>query len=504
MESPQPALPRREVARGRIIDQFLPTNLRGRFLAVLFGVLLPSLTLFGVLHHDSVKRSLLREVDQTLVNRANEVEQILAASGIHSASDLSHFTMVTSALMITSAPEVYVDIVARDGTTLWSSQNLAGKIIPVPTNFYELDDSIQNITQPDGLKLRRLIRPTVLTDGTTVWVVLAESLTHLDIAMQGSIGRTILLGLVVLTLTEVLGSAAFRGVFLPLQKLVDTTETIVATDDVTQRVPVYQDSDPEIRRTAVAFNSLMDRVEQLLDMAKRLLADTSHELRNPLTVLMTNLDLLREDLTKDQREEVIAEAQHTVRRLTRIVSDLLLLSRTEAVSESVELEEIEVGRLVEQVVRRFSRGQEVKDKIQLGEIDSTCLALLNAERTEQILTNLLENGLRYCGDDVVHVGVAAQGKEVVISVKDNGCGIAPEEQEKIFLRFYRVDKSRNRHSGGTGLGLPVARALARLQNGDVLVNSQVGQGSNFQIIFPRCQLLAESGPLPSPKTDPRS
>ena len=151
MESPQQLTPRPE-AQSRslkptarhpkstpLLERWLPSNLRGRFLVVLFGVLLPSLTLFGVLHHDSVKRSLLREVDQTLENRASEVEQILEASGIHQQDDLHKFQMVTSALKLTSAPEVYVHIMSERGETLWSSQNLIGKSIPT-----DLIDSLQS------------------------------------------------------------------------------------------------------------------------------------------------------------------------------------------------------------------------------------------------------------------------------------------------------------------------------------------------------------------------
>ena len=324
-----------------------------------------------------------------------------------------------------------------------------------------------------------------------VVLTLAESLVHTESALTGSIGRTVLLGLVVLTLTELAGNYAFRGIFTPLKQLVDTTETIVSTDDVTRRVPVYMDADPEIKRTALAFNSLMDRVEQLLEMAKRLLADTSHELRNPLTVIMTDLDLLREDLTPEQREEVISEAQSTVRRLTRLVSDLLLLSRTEAHSETLEVEEVDVIEFVEKLAARFSRSLNENGEVCFQRPDSldSAVALLNEARTEQILINLFENGIRYSCDHKIEVRISRQESDIVISVKDNGCGIAPEEQEKIFHRFYRVDRSRDRHSGGTGLGLAVARALARLQGGDIRLESQLGKGSDFQLVFPASALI---------------
>lgn len=486
MDRTQPTIERRETQSGSLVERILPSSLRGRFLAVLFGVLLPSLTLFGVLHHDSVKRSLLREVDQTLQNRAMEIEAVMAESGIDRVEDFSKFKMVSSSLMLTSAPEVYVDIIADDGTKLWASQNLVGKTIPLNPGSTTTPFTLETVVQPDGLRLRRYTRTIRLKGEAKITLVLAESLSHLEAALGGSIGRTVLLGLIVLTLTEVLGNLVFRNIFYPLRTLVDTAEKIVSTDDVTQRVPVYLESDMEIQRTALAFNALMDRVETLLGIAKQLLADTSHELRNPLTAIMTDLDMLREDLTPEQRDEVVTEAQRTVRRLTRLVSDLLLLSRSEAHSENFELEPVNVAEFVEKFAARFSRTLKGDDQITFlsGESDLDATALLNPEKTEQILTNLFENGVRYSDGNEVKVKVFREGDKVVISVQDEGCGIAADEQEKVFYRFYRVDRSRGRHSGGTGLGLPVARALARLHGGDITLRSKLGKGSNFLVHFP--------------------
>jgi len=427
---------------------------------------------------------LLREVDQTLINRGVEIERVLLASGIHNAGDFERFNIVNPPLMLTAAPEVSVDIVDTNGKRLWASQNHPSES-EVVDRLGVSGQTLETLTLPDGLRLRRYVKPQVLEDDFQIFIILTESLAHVEAALEGSIGRTVLLGIVVLTLTEILGHLAFRGIFYPLRKLVDTAEAIVSTDDVTKRVPVYLDTDEEIKRTALAFNALMDRVEQLLEVSKQLLADTSHELRNPLTVLMTDLDLLREDLVSEQREEVISEAQDTVRRLTRLVSDMLLLSRTEAHSEVVSPEEIDVVELVEKVAKRYSRslGEEERVAFDRSKSADVAMAFLDREKTEQILINLFENGVRYSQGRVV-VRVMSEAPEVIISIQDDGCGIDASEQEKIFRRFYRIDQSRDRHSGGTGLGLPVARALARLQGGDITLKSEVNKGSDFWVRFP--------------------
>ncbi|MFA5508352.1 MAG: HAMP domain-containing sensor histidine kinase [Vulcanimicrobiota bacterium] len=441
------------------------------------------MTLFGVLHHDAVRRSLLHEIDRTLLNRSNEVKQVLVSQEISSEEEFVDFQPISSSLELTSAPEIYVEITTLDDEPLWKSENLSGKSMKIPDQAMAVGYRYGTITQADGLRLRYLCKRVRLVDGLPVLLTTAESLSHMETAMSASIRRTVLLGVLILVLTELVGNLAFRGVFYPLRRLVATTEEIIATGDVSRRVTVFENADPQILRTAQAYNLLLERVEQLLKMAHRLLADTSHELRNPLTVLMTDLDLLREDLTPEQKEEVISEAQFTVRRLNRLVSDLLLLSRTEATPENLLMEEVEVEQFLREVADRFSRSQG-RPSVVIGKMPAEVIGFFNRERTEQILTNLFENGVRYSQSQEVEVEVFADQSELIVSVKDDGCGIESHEHEKIFHRFYRVDQSRNRDSGGTGLGLAVARALARLQGGDITVNSSVGAGAEFRVALP--------------------
>lgn len=468
-------------APGGSLSKFSFNTLRGRFLLVLFGVLLPSLTLFGVLHHDLVKRSLLEEVDSGLANQVRVVESLLRSSATQSEADFSNFKLANAPLALESAPEVYIDIVDEQGETLWTSENLEGNAIPVPRTQVGL----VTVSTPEGLHVRTLNQPYLLPNGGTIYIVVAESLHHLEVALQASIGRSVLLGLLILGLTELVGSWALRGVFKPLEHLVETAERIVITDDVAQRVPIEIDTQQEIRRTAQAFNLLMDRVEQLLEIAKRLLADTSHELRNPLTVLLADLDLLRQELSTEQREEVVDEAQATVRRMARLVSDLLLLSRAEAHSERATCEEVEVQAFVTKIVSRMAASVPGADRLSVQKSSEEFMGLLNRERTEQIVTNLVENAVRYTCDARVDVSVASVGNEIIVSVRDFGQGIPAHEHDNVFERFYRLDRSRNRHSGGTGLGLALARALARDQDGDITLESKVGEGAKFSLHIPK-------------------
>lgn len=484
MADAQQALGRRPTAPRGLIDRIHPSTLKGKLLGILFGVVLPSLALFGVLHHDLVKRALLHEVDESLSRRAEEVTQLLEKSGVDSPEDLVEFRLANSPLLRTATPEVYVDLVDTSGRSLWMSDNLTGTRIPnvVEKAFAQL--GFQTLRLPDGLRLRKFSHSADLGDGTPIIIVVAESLSHLDAPLQASIGQSVLLALVILAVTGVLGVWAVRGAFAPLDDLVETAERIVSTDDVTQRVDVGDTKEEHIRRTGEAFNAAMGRVEHLLEVAKELLADTSHELRNPLTVLMTDLDLLRNDLPAHEREEVVSEAQATVQRMANLVRNLLLLSRIEALSEPVKLTATDVQALTERVASRLRKAfvENAERLIVLPCQGEPPIALLHAERTEQILTNLIENAIFY-SEGAIEISVESLGEQVILSVRDDGCGIPEEAIPRLFDRFFRIDRSRTRSSGGTGLGLPVARALARAQKGDILVESKVGEGSCFRVVF---------------------
>ncbi len=431
-----------------------------------------------------MKRALLYEVDQSLLRRAKDIEGILSSSGVKTLEEVTTLRFEFKPLVRTSTPEVYVDLVSAQGETLWTSPNLGGRHIPIDLERALKTPGFATRVFEDGLKLRRYAEPYSLANGEIVLCVVAESLTNLDAALQASIGQSLILAIVIVTLTGLLGIWALKGAFAPLDRLIETAETIATTDDVTQRVPVLPEYDEELRRTSEAFNSLMDRVQQLLEVAKQLLADTSHELRNPLTVLSTDLDLLRKDLTPEERDEVVCEAQATVARMTRLVSDLLMLSRAETYPQEFVCHPEPAYPFLQKI---GSRLQNVFDSsttliIHPWSKGSVPSALMHTERCEQILTNLIENAVRYSdGTDVELFLEQGDSSTISFVVKDKGCGISEEDQAKLFDRFFRVDPSRTPQSGGIGLGLPVARALARAQKGDITVVSAPGQGSEFRL-----------------------
>jgi signal transduction histidine kinase len=217
------------------------------------------------------------------------------------------------------------------------------------------------------------------------------------------------------------------------------------------------------------------------------IANASHELRTPLTLLRASAEVALRGLPpteRDQRElldDIVQESDH----MTRLVDDLLLLSRLDAGRLELNCERLAVDEVLCEVVRevdRLAQERGISLKCRPGG------GVVTADRTRlrQVLLVLLDNALRHttAGGGSIELRSEMGGRTVAIAVQDTGSGIAPEHLSQLFTRFYRVDSARS-GDGGAGLGLSIAQALIEAQGGRISVESAVGQGSTFTIVLPQ-------------------
>ena len=288
-------------------------------------------------------------------------------------------------------------------------------------------------------------------------------------------GAAVLLGAVVATWLLVGRALA------PLERIARTAERIAATGDVDLRV-AGSSGGGEIGRLERSFDRMVDRLRHLLVTQRQLLADTSHELRNPLTVIRTNLGLLGRELDPATRAEVAGETEEEAERMSRLVADLLLLARQEETARG-ELVPLRLDTLARDAVERV-RQLAPDHSVALEQADPLVVRG-DPDRLRQLLDNLLDNAVRYTPPGGrVAVGVQRAGSEARLVVEDTGVGIAPRHLPRIFDRFYRVDPARSRATGGTGLGLAIVRHVARVHGGRVEVESEPGRGSRFAVTLP--------------------
>jgi heavy metal sensor kinase len=270
------------------------------------------------------------------------------------------------------------------------------------------------------------------------------------------------------------------GLFKPLEDMATAARQITRADDLSRRVP-YAHRPDEIGDLARAFNQTLERLERLFRTQQRLLADVSHELRTPLTTIRGNLDLMRR--MGDTDPESLGAIQVEIERMTRLVGDLLLLARADSGGLPLDYKLVELDNILFDVYRQV-RMLEPPAVIELEAVDQVTV-LGDADRLKQLLLNLVENAVKYTPPGgTVRLSLSKKADWAFFEVSDTGVGIPPENLPHIFDRFYRVDKSRARAQGGSGLGLSIAKWIAEAHGGAIRATSQVGEGTTFRVTLP--------------------
>ncbi|MCC6408190.1 MAG: HAMP domain-containing protein [Planctomycetes bacterium] len=236
-------------------------------------------------------------------------------------------------------------------------------------------------------------------------------------------------------------------------------------------------------------------LRRLEGVRRDFVANVSHELKTPLTAIRGYIETVLDDdaMPRDVERRFLERIREQTSRLTALVQDLLTLARIEAQEQRPELVELDLCRSVRESVERFAPLAEQK-RIALSAAlgDAPVLVRGDEEGLRQIVGNLLDNAIKYTqAKGSVEVRIAPGDDEVALEVQDTGIGIEPRELDRIFERFYRVDKARSRELGGTGLGLSIVKHLALTYGGSVSVESTPGRGSTFRVHLP---LAATAGP----------
>jgi two-component system sensor histidine kinase CiaH len=236
----------------------------------------------------------------------------------------------------------------------------------------------------------------------------------------------------------------------------------------------------------------IEPIKRSYEKQREFLADASHELRTPLSILLASVESIQDDTANrltDFSGQVLADMKDEVKKMAKIVNDLLTLARSDAAKLNLMKRQFDLKTVVEQVVRTiFSLAQAKHIELQL-----LCPESINVyadrERIAQLLLILVDNAVKYTPDhgrvqlSIRRLG-GPGGPGVELAVQDNGIGIAPEEQRLIFERFYRIDKARSREMGGSGLGLPIAKWIVAQHGGSITVSSKVGEGARFVAVLP--------------------
>lgn len=234
----------------------------------------------------------------------------------------------------------------------------------------------------------------------------------------------------------------------------------------------------------VLSGGAMKPVREAYEKQRQFAADASHELRTPLAVVLASADLLLTDpsITSPFLKQVIEDVRDEVKKMTKLVSDLLTVARTDATANQLKPVRMDLVAAVQQTVRIMRPFAEKKDIVIVEELPKRAEIHADEQKIRQLILILVDNAVKYTSKHGrISVRIHEEKGAVAFSVSDTGIGIAPEHIERIFDRFYRVDKARSRRMGGNGLGLAIAREIAEAHGGTIAVESAMGKGTTFRV-----------------------
>jgi heavy metal sensor kinase len=289
-----------------------------------------------------------------------------------------------------------------------------------------------------------------------------------------------------------------RRVLSPVDRMVEVAKHITASD-LRQRVEVVN-ADDELGRLAQTINSLFDRLEKSIDEMRRFTADAAHELRTPLAVLRSGIEVaLRVPRSPEEYRQALEAAADEASRLTRLADQLLFLSRQEAGMVQIEREEVRLDALLKDVAERLEAPAKESGLTLLVEPLTPCAVRGDDVRLGQVFFNAIDNAIKYTprGGRVV-IRTRPTGARVRVEIEDTGIGISPEHLSGVFNRFYRADSSPNGDRQGAGLGLAIAKSIVAAHDGEIWLESQIGRGTVLRVELP----LMEST-LPSDEENSR-
>ncbi len=457
------------------------------YVSVLAAILVVSIVVIYVL----LARALYTRIDDTL-HAVVQIAQTSLTNDLNEGQDEADAARSTASEL--ASRQTMIAIYDGRGRLLAEAgrEDDVAILLPPIAEIPLDEDLLQTIVEADDLddRHRLAIRWTDIAGFETEYVIVAgTSLESTDEELESL--RNILVYLVPLALIL----AGIGGWFLagrslsPVVAMADRARQI-GVANLSERLPVANPRD-ELGRLAETFNSLLARLEGSLIQQRQFMADASHELRTPVTTARTAASVALQQPTRSEADyrETLALIEQETTRLSRIVDDMFTLARADAGSYPVRSMPMYLDEVVDEVVRALRVVASTRDISISENVLRPAPFTGDEDLVRRLILNIADNAVRYApSGSVVRVALDRAGGDYAISVSDDGPGIPAEIQPRIFERFYRVDEARTHgRDGGAGLGLALARWIARAHGGDVTLAASSRAGSTFVITLPAPQ-----------------
>jgi heavy metal sensor kinase len=459
-------------------------SIRFRLVGWYAGLLIAVCLLLGSMMYGGLKIYLEESLSQAQLRRARQIAETLLAN-IGKTGE-AHVVGEINSWFAPETNDRFIRITRDDGSVLYvsaSPRDMSFDASRVPPLRHVPSGSSWRKEKADG---KRLLVASVpwQSDGRRFVVEVGVSFDPVHAVLT----RLVLLlasGLAAMVAVAAAGGYLLVGKALgPVEGIARSAEQITL-HNLKERLPIARTGD-ELERLAISLNNMIARLEDAFQQNRRFIADASHEMRTPLTIMRGELESIVDAAPfASQVQETAASVLEEVERLARIVEGLFAISRLEAGEAQKAFSRFDLAELATSTTEQMCLLAEDKGIALSCAAPREVFVEGDRARMKQVVVNLLDNAIKYTAPGgQVRLGVTAQDGKAVLEVEDNGMGIPAEARPHIFERFFRVDKARSREAGGAGLGLSIVKSICNAHGGHVDFQSEEGAGSCFKVELP--------------------
>lgn len=442
---------------------------------------------FGGLMWVTLRHQLYEIVDDTLEHQAEDLRNFLMAQ--RSDITLDKWREETGEEYGTEHAGEYLELYDDQGNLIFRSAQMESGKSSKPFPAATLEGVV--VDRKIGEKPVRFRVSLIPVNGHVFQARIGTPIREVRRTLGAFKRYLLMLAPLLLAVAAGVGYWLSRRALAPVDRLTQAAR-LIGGGSLGSRLEVAGTGD-ELQRLADTLNEMLERIEISFRRITEFTADASHELRTPVSLIRTEAELaLRRSRNPEEYrvslEHILAETERT----TRLLDQLLALARTDAGREFLEIREVNLKAVVEQAAEAWGkvvRSKELEFRSEL--LESAVIVRGDEAALRRVVDILLDNAVKYAKErGTIRLSLRGGSGNAVLSVEDDGIGIPVEDQEKIFERFYRVDKARSRSQGGAGLGLAIAHWIVTQHRGTIAVRSAPGNGSSFEVKLPEVAAVA--------------
>jgi heavy metal sensor kinase len=431
-----------------------------------------------------LEHQLLKEIDQFLLDETREMERVLSRE----PQETNFLIRFEDEVMMRKFYPFFFQILDKEGGPLYSSKDFQKMGYEskdrVLANARAGKETREKIRPPKRRTRYRIISTPVYKNGELAEII--QLGTHLRFVRKNlsHFRNNILIALPILLALATLGGWILaRRSLSPLGYIASKARSITS-QNLSERLAL-RGTDDEMDDLIRTINEMISRLEGSFKRMAEFTADASHELKTPICAMRGEAEvLLLKERKGEEYQEALAHFIEQFDHLNQLINDLILLSKFDTSQVELKRAPLRLDLLIQDLAHLFQvLAEQTNISLEVGDLEEVTV-MGDKIRLQQLFTNLIDNAIKYTPRGSIHVTVEKNEDAGLVRIKDTGIGVPKEEQEKIFRRFYRMDKSRSRDTGGVGLGLSIAEWIVRAHHGRIEIDSELSKGSTFTVYLP--------------------